>query len=504
VARLHTALTGTDDLAIKHTAATHRLTFDRDNLAGNDYNHQGGPADLEPHVFGIGFTSGSLAFATDSARLASTRTTPTDDVVNRFKLGFDGSTSASGNVEIAQAVVAKGEPDEQQVAAVRAWLAARWGLPETPLSTGEVFDLAELDPDFTHGNFGGAENIDGTVYLAPWCNGDHTKIASWDTSQPFALATSWSVTDLSAVAGPNGFAGSCTDGRYLFLSPINYNMVRIDTWGDPSDPGSIDTKDLRDVNPLHGGTSAGCIVADGHMYVVPLFADDDRGHVVVRYETSQDYSANSSWEAFDIANLDPDCSGFLGADTDGRYVYLGPYAKNGITHGCFVRYDMQSSYQSTSSWQSVHLTDLDPALKGFGGVTVAGDFVYLVPGEVSYNLGDGHIGASYDRSLDFESLSSYRTFDFHDVEPTAEGFMLARYDAVRYLYYPQEHAGVSKPAVVRFDTWGDYEDPASYTFLDVHYWGAGYSGFAGAALVGPDKVIAPLYSSYTLLMGSAF
>jgi hypothetical protein len=79
--------------------------------------------------------------------------------------------------------------------------------------------------------------------------------------------------------------------------------------------------------------------------------------------------------------------------------------------------------------------------------------------------------------------------------------MLARYDAERYLYYPQEHTGVAKPAVVRFDTWGDYEDPASYTFLNVYNWGAGYSGFAGVALVGGDKVIAPLYSSYTLLMG---
>jgi hypothetical protein len=340
------------------------------------------------------------------------------------------------------------------------------------------------------------------VYLLPW-GGVHTKLVKWDSLKPFRNTTSWSVKDISGVGlGSAAGASGCNDGRYVYITPFNSKFIRYDTTLSFSADASYSSFDLKSLN---GGTAppgtSGGAVYDGsrYIYIAPLFADDARGHIVVRYDTlAGSFTSAGSYATFDTTTVDANCCGYLGAGFDGRYVYFCPYAKNGVVHGQFLRYDTQASFTSAGSWETFDLTTKNASLKGMNGVVCVGTKVYLVPGEVTYSAGDGSVGVMYDTAGSFTAAGSYTTFDFHNVDSTVQGLMFAFYDGERYIYYPQEHT-TGNAHVTRFDTQGaGYANAGAYKMIDARNLGLGFPGYVGGTACGQHRVIVPTYNPYVL------
>jgi hypothetical protein len=489
----NTAVTGASQLTMDYSGGLFR--YNRINAAANDTNKTTGPADTSPHVFGLGCVVDTCAFAVDGCEYAGSVTGALDNLINRVRLG--SNSTLHGNVTVAHAIVCGSMPDVSRIAAVNALLRSTWGLPDTILSSTEVFDFQQIDPANTFGNYGGAEAVDDSVYFIPWNGGGHIKLAKWNSQLPFQDPSAWSTKDLTSVGAQSlGFVSGCNDGRYVYLAPIQKMFIRYDTHRDFAIDTSYSAFDLTTVPGSVGGTTGGCVFDGRYVYVIPLFADDLRGHIVKRYDTlaSAGFTSVASWDSFDIATINDGCRGYLGAGFDGRYVYFSPYANNSTTHGHFIRYDTTKPFGALGSWEHIDLVaDVNPALKGINGIVCVGQYVYLVPGEVTYNLGDASVGARYDRTLGFADPSAYTTFDFHNVDALAQGFMFAQTDG-RYIYYPQEHT--SKVAVLRYDTEGAYASASSYRYIDNRFMNSGNK--VGGAVLGQHRVFPSVGAPYMI------
>jgi hypothetical protein len=350
------------------------------------------------------------------------------------------------------------------------------------------------------------------MYFLPWTAGSHVKVAKWDMTLPFKSTSSWSVKNLTSVLPVGqtlGFTSGCNDGRYIYISPIQKNVVRLDTQGDFAADAAWSTFDLTTVPGSVGGTAGGCVFDGRYVYVIPLFTGDLRGHIVKRYDTQAagGFTNVASWTSFDTTLVNANCCGYLlGAYDGSRYVYFSPYAKNSVSHGQFLRYDTTLPFGSPSSWETFNLASINAALVGFNGIVCAGGKVYLVPAEPTYNAGDGHVACRYDPAGSFTSSGSYTTYDFANIRAGLSGFMGARYDGSRYIYYPCEHTAGNCTAI-RFDTQGSYTSAASYVVLDSRFVGTGVSGGVigmGMSGDGATKVFVPAYHKYAVrIRGSA-
>jgi hypothetical protein len=113
-------------------------------------------------------------------------------------------------------------------------------------------------------------------------------VTRYDTHAPFAAAASWSTFDVrGAFTGAGMFTGGTFDGRYVYFAPS-------------------------------GGTLA---------------------WEVVRYDTSAEFGAPTSWTTFDPRGMVESGATFAGAVFDGRYVYFVPLASN---RGGVLRFDARS------------------------------------------------------------------------------------------------------------------------------------------------------------------
>lgn len=497
LAKINTVTTASNALEI-HSFGSSAFRFTRSTIAGADTNVASGPPDLLPHVFGIGFTTDPLTFAVDGAMRAGTKTAAMDAGITKIRLGAVAATSPA-RVRVAQFVVTSSLPSVEQISAVNALMRTKWGIPTTILSSTEAFDLTQVDASYALGNLGGGTAIGDYVYLTPWGNGDHAKIARWNVKKPFRRSTSWELKDLTAVGGSlTGFNGACNDGTFVYLSPFGFGWMRHDSRRDIDSGWSV--KDLRQLN---GGvappSTSGGVEYDGarYVYIAPAFYDDARGHIFVRHDTwVNDFESNSSYEKFDATLKNVNCSGYFGVAISPGYVYYAPYAHNAVVHGQLLRYNRAGVYDDPDSWQTIDLTSKNAALKGFDGVVCAGGKVYLGPGEVTYGAGDGSLGAVYDEADDFEDLDSFTTFDFHNVNAVAQGFQGPFYDRTRYIYYPQEHA--SAIAAVRADTQSPYASAGSYKTVPNSFVGEGVQSLVGGAASGQHRVFAPVGSRYVI------
>ncbi len=120
------------------------------------------------------------------------------------------------------------------------------------------------------------------------------------------------------------------------------------------------------------------------MYFVPYGmyrvspASENHG-IVVRYDTTLPFGTASSWEVYDIANLNGNNNlrGYHLGCTDDTYAYFAPYSTDsGATnHGRVVRHKISEALNT--GWEYGNLTALNSGAKGLYGCTVYSDYVYF-------------------------------------------------------------------------------------------------------------------------------
>jgi hypothetical protein len=298
-------------------------------------------------------------------------------------------------------------------------------------------------------------------------------VVRFDTTvTSFGATSAWTTFNTQLIAVPDGgvpargFFGGVFDGRYVYLSPDDNGVARdgraarYDTASDsgptPVDAGDASlatfsnvsawlTFDIAGVNASALGFTGG--VFDGHYVYLTPYANgiaNNGGYspFAARYDTfdtTQGFTASSSWTTFEVDQVNGDGYGFIGAAFDGTYVYLVPFAETSV-----ARYNTNSSFDEDSAWsvfdvsQIVHVDGGQPR---FGNAAFDGRFIYLLP-----DLPGLGVVLRYDTLSTFTSLCAWSTDDVSHYNAQATQFNGAVYDG-RYLYLVP-----SLSTFARFDT----------------------------------------------------
>ena len=212
----------------------------------------------------------------------------------------------------------------------------------TDAGAWDSYDLAGLDAGaskFATAGFDGKY-----VYLVPQ-NGSNALVARYDTTAAFASPGAWTTYDLAPVsAQARDFAGAVFDGRWMYFVPYKDQAnayagraVRYDTtmpFASASSWEAFDTT-TADANALGfvGGEFDG-----RYVYFSPYgHPTATFGGTTIRYDTTGAFTDKNSWASFDMTKLDVQAHAMLGVVYDGRYLYYIP----GIS-GIVARFDTKN------------------------------------------------------------------------------------------------------------------------------------------------------------------
>ena len=155
----------------------------------------------------------------------------------------------------------------------------------------------------------------------------------------FLNASSWTTFDLKGIsANATSYGGGIFDGRYVYYAPYGGTTphgfaLRYDTTLPFAQASSWSIFDLASkVSPSAIGLGHGAF--DGRF----VYFQRLQASIVVSYDTTQPFDVPSSWRALNLATLDagPVGAGFAGAAFDGEYVYFFP------TGSVVFRYDART------------------------------------------------------------------------------------------------------------------------------------------------------------------
>ena len=325
--------------------------------------------------------------------------------------------------------------------------------------------------------FSGAVFDGRYVYFVPG-RGQLGEVVRYDSQGDFAARTSWtaySVQKAGVVSQPIGYVRAVFDGRYVYFVPhilqdgsmrSTGQILRLDTTQDFIERHAWSVFDPGD----HGiGADAdgfaGAVFDGRYLYFVPLDAvGGGAGYngEVIRYDTQADFLQPSAWASYDSAAHGTvlDRHGYFEGTYDGRYVYFGPYMRQGVVPFTQVlRYDTQVGFHEPAAWST-----FDPDAQGVGreagsyrGVTFDCRNVYFVPFLTDYSSSPRKFHSEtlrYDTNREFQNIDAWRAYN----PVTAGGWSAPQgYDGAvfdgRYIYFIPTHDNVNHGTFLRYDTW---------------------------------------------------
>lgn len=356
---------------------------------------------------------------------------------------------------------------EEQRPEVLQALVSQWA-PLDTLNTFDAYDAGHTSGLDTTGFLGAV--FDGRyVYFSPQHGREDRQGVAlrYDTHGAFKDAASWLGFDAGHIDGLNtkGYYGAIFDGRYVVYvprrSPEAYHTrtLRYDTREAFDDPAAWEAYDVGLPMSCQSGAFDG-----RYIYFAPG-TSKERGKEsrVIRFDTQGPFKAESSWRVFDAdktAGLKT--KDFDGALFDGRYVYFAP-----LSYGAPLRYDTTLPFDDASSWSAFDATPL--GMERCVGLVFDGRHLYFC----SYNT-PGIV--RYDVRAPFDNAASWSAFDVHAIPGlTWEGYDGGFFDG-RYVYFVpflDQSTGIEgqrlmfHAELVRYDTQGAFDDPASWQMKDV-------------------------------------
>jgi hypothetical protein len=290
----------------------------------------------------------------------------------------------------------------------------------------------------------------------------------------------WETFDLKTLdANAGGYAGAVFDGRYLYLVPHEtvapHGVVaRYDTQAPLDSHAAWTLFDVARIDTNARGFM-GAVFDGGVVYFVPYFNGSMDG-VVARYDIAGDFSARGSWSTFDTTGVDPSARGFWGGGTDGnRYIYLSPIGADG--RHVVARYDSwaPNGFGMRAQWATFDTTTVSARAVDFAGAVFDGRYMYFVPG------GDNGVVARHDPVATL--AQGWSVFDTTTVDGRAGGWTGAVFDG-RFIYLAPYSKSQSTAVAARFDTQAPFDSPSSWSTFDPTALNADARGFRGAVFDG--------------------
>lgn len=256
-------------------------------------------------------------------------------------------------------------------------------------------------------------------YFSSTSYGYDGNLAAWNTTK--SPDAGWVLHDLS---GPGlssyGNVGLVFDGRWIYAMPFYHGAagydgaaVRVDSTGDLDASSAYEAFDISTLKPSGIGFSGG--VFDGrYVYYVPTTGTP----VTARFDTTAGtgFLGAASWSTFDLSTVNANAKGYFGAAFDGRYVYYAPDGSSAVqTHGLALRYDTTQPFGSNASWNILDLASKlnDPQLVGFHNVLFDGRYVTFIPTAF-------HKVVRFDTTGQFGDAAAWQKFDLGSLD--AGGF----------------------------------------------------------------------------------
>jgi len=344
------------------------------------------------------------------------------------------------------------------------------------------------------------------VYFVPYNNGlgGSGTVLRLDTAGNFIDSGSWSAYDAGSTGGldTKGFSGGVFDGRYVYFTPhldgSSYGsaVLRFDTSSNFTSSASWSAYDAGNTSGLNTKGFIGSVFDGRYVYFVPFFNGTSFNGVVLRFDTSSNFTSSASWSAYDAGSTGGlNAKGFSGGVFDGRYVYFAPN-NNGSYSSTVLRFDTTSNFTNSASWSAYNAggtSGLNTA--GYEGGVFDGRYVYFVP---NFN-GTAYSGAvlRLDTTGNFTSSLSWSAYDAGNTSGlNATGFLGGTFDG-RYVYFtPNANGSGNTGVVLRFDTTANFTTAASWSAFDAGGTsGLNSAGYAGAVSDGRYIYFAPLHNS---------
>jgi hypothetical protein len=303
----------------------------------------------------------------------------------------------------------------------------------------KTFDVAQalnITPSFAGAVFDGS-----SVTFVP---AKSTTFVHYQTTSSFTDPTAWSALDPTVGAGLSmtaGYAGGTFDGRYLYFIPND------STWGQRHDSrgifSDVTTWAAHHIVPLQTDAGPGFFGAafDGrYVYMSPGTLLPNSLGYLLRVDSQGDFTANTSFDTFDMTTVNKNAAAFRGAAFDGQYVYFAPTGLGGA-HAVVTRFDSHGMLANQGAWSAFDLTMLPSAVGHFFGAAFDGRFVYFVPWGTT-NAGPNGLLVRYDSTSPFSAASSWSAFDTNAIQAAA--FQGSAFDG-RYVYFvPQSGTVVAR------------------------------------------------------------
>ena len=189
------------------------------------------------------------------------------------------------------------------------------------------------------------------VYFVPVVNGVQTNgngcVLRYDTHGSFTNSTSWEAYDAGNTDGlvSTIFKGAVFDGRFVFFAPYpnggNCAVLRYDTLDVFTNAVSWSAFNATNITGVVTEGYDGAVFDGRFVYFVPYHTAASLFHGrVLRYDTKGPFTSDSSWQAFDAGNTDGlQTDGYVGAVSDGRFIYFSPYNNGSGFSGKVLRFD---------------------------------------------------------------------------------------------------------------------------------------------------------------------
>jgi hypothetical protein len=185
-----------------------------------------------------------------------------------------------------------------------------------------------------------------------------------------------------------GYSSGVFDGRYVYFVPVvngvspngNGCVLRLDPQGTFTNASSWLAYDASTTSGQTATSFKGAVFDGRYIFFVPY--PTMGGCVVLRYDTQTPFTNTAAWTAFNATNTSGlKTDGYDGAVFDGRFVYFTPYHDSGsVFHGRVLSYDTQGTFTKSSSWHAFDAggTGGLPA-QGYVGAVSDGRYVYFAP-----------------------------------------------------------------------------------------------------------------------------
>lgn len=319
-------------------------------------------------------------------------------------------------------------------------------------------------------------------------------VTRYDTTLPFNSTASYQLNSYSLLSGQPTF-----DGRYVYYS--SQTLVQYDITQPFSSTLSYATFFTGALNSLTSNFLAGC--TDGkYIYWPPGFSNNTitgPSGLLLRYNTERPFAQTSSYQVFDVRVISSLCAGYLGAAFDGRYVYYAPYAYLNTVpalSGVVLRYDTSASFTSASSYQFFDLTQVNASAKAIPSVLFDGRYVYWMSNTFT-------VWVRYDPNFSFTNSLSYSFFDHALANLNMQYYSMGFDGRFIYMVPFASTLGGAGGVIGMYDTTSPFGSSTSYQGINVSVINSVCNAFTGCCSDGtyvyfaPDG-IPPTYQGTTL------